>query len=279
MSIAKIYQGRKFAWNRDLPDERDWHYSLHPEYLATPPLPAHVDLSAQCSKVEDQGNLGSCVLNAVCGGALEFIELQALKDVKDTQPTEFGAQFEDISRLFSYYNCRMLDGDTAHDNGTTIRTAALAVRKFGICKEKTWPYDIRKAYTVPSNAAYAEALQHKIYAAYRLDHTSSSQLMQCLANGYPFVIGISVYENFMSFHGDQIPKPQGQLLGGHAITIVGYDMVAKKFLIRNSWGKVFGKDGYAWIDEAYLTSRYLAADAWTFRKEAAAGAPSKKEVA
>jgi hypothetical protein len=39
------------------------------------------------------------------------------------------------------------------------------------------------------------------------------------------------------------PDPKGELYGGHAVTIVGYD--DRGFLIKNSWGEAWGEGGYA----------------------------------
>ena len=67
-------------------------------------LPAKVDLRPLCSKVEDQGQLGSCTANALAG-AIEFLER------KDKVP------FQDFSRLFIYYNERVLEHTVNSDWG------------------------------------------------------------------------------------------------------------------------------------------------------------------
>ena len=62
-----------YGWVPDLPDYRDYLYgALRP---APPGLPPRMDLRPYCSKVEDQGTLGSCTANALAG-ALEFLELR-----------------------------------------------------------------------------------------------------------------------------------------------------------------------------------------------------------
>ena len=53
----------------------------------------------------------------------------------------------------------------------------------------------------------------------------------------------------------------GQTLGGHAYVLVGYNEVG--FLVQNSWGPGWGKDGYATLPyEDWLSSAY---DAWVAR--------------
>ena len=55
------------------------------------------------------------------------------------------------------------------------------------------------------------------------------------------------------------------MLGGHAVCCVGYDQVAKRFLVRNSWGVRWGQTGYFTMPFDYLGSRGLADDFWTIR--------------
>jgi C1A family cysteine protease len=93
----------------------------------------------------------------------------------------------------------------------------------------------------------------------------------CLASGYPFVFGFSVYESFESQEVKQtgrvpMPSPNEQLLGGHAVLAVGYDDSQRRFIIRNSWGKDWGMQGYFTIPYAYLLDDNLADDFWTIRQ-------------
>jgi C1A family cysteine protease len=96
-------------------------------------------------------------------------------------------------------------------------------------------------------------------------------MRNCLAQGYPFVFGFSVYESFESEEVAttgvvNIPKPGEQLLGGHAVMAVGYNDKAQRFIVRNSWGTDWGKAGYFSIPFAYLASRDLSDDFWTIRR-------------
>ena len=55
------------------------------------------------------------------------------------------------------------------------------------------------------------------------------------------------------------------MIGGHAVLATGYDDSQQRFLVRNSWGTGWGKDGYFTIPYAYLTNSSLASDFWTLR--------------
>jgi C1A family cysteine protease len=92
----------------------------------------------------------------------------------------------------------------------------------------------------------------------------------CLAEGYPFVFGFTVYE---SFEGVPIaktgilnlPKKTEKVVGGHAVLAVGYDDTGARFIVRNSWGAHWGQKGYFTIPYSYLLNENLSDDFWTIR--------------
>ena len=203
---------QRFGWVPDLPDARDFMYSA-PEAVLTK-LPKKVDLRSKMPKVYDQGQLGSCTANAI-GAAFEFEQIQ--QKLKDFMP----------SRLFIYYNERAMEGTIDSDSGAMIRDGIKSVAKLGVCPETTWPYDIAKFTEKPPRTAYAEAKKHQALV-YRRVLANLHQMQGCLASGYPFVFGFTVYESFMSAEvakTGEVPLPprSEQLLGGHAVLAVGYD--------------------------------------------------------
>ncbi len=243
-----------YGWIPDLPDQRDHLYgALH----ATPArLPAKVDLRTHCPPVENQGELGSCTANALAG-ALEFLEL------KQKQP------LVDLSRLFIYYNERVIEHSVKQDSGAMLRDGIKTLAKQGVCAEKLWPYALKKFATKPSAACYTQAKQHTISSYQRLSTTQ--EMRACLAAGFPFVFGFTVYESFESQAVASsgvvpMPKPSERVLGGHAVCAVGYDDAAKRFIVRNSWGAGWGKKGYFTMPYTYLADRNLSDDFWTMRQ-------------
>ncbi len=57
----------------------------------------------------------------------------------------------------------------------------------------------------------------------RLENWKINQLQNCLAEGFPFVFGFSVYESFWSMGKNAVipmPKEGEQLIGGHAVMAV-----------------------------------------------------------
>lgn len=245
---------RTYGWKPDLPDHRDILYGAVKPVPAT--LPAKVDLRPLCSKVEDQGDLNSCTGNALAG-ALEFLEK------KDK------LRCVNLSRLFIYYNERAMEHSVNADDGAYIRDGIKTLVKEGVCHESKWPYDESKWKAKPDASCYEQALQHQVLKYARL-HTVN-EMRTCLADGFPFVFGFSVYESFDSPEVKKtgvlpMPGPKEHQSGGHAVLAVGYDDEQKRFLVRNSWGPKWGMKGYFTMPYEYLASRDLSDDLWTIRR-------------
>jgi C1A family cysteine protease len=219
-------------------------------------LPRKVDMRSKCSPVEDQGQLGSCTANALVG-ALEFLEL------KD------GAKFVDLSRLFLYYNERVIEGTVDQDNGAFIRDGIKSLAKQGVCSETEWPYKISRFKRKPSRACYRSAKNHQILSYHRI--TTVNEMRGCLAAGFPFVFGFTVYSAFESVTVARsgvlnMPRPKEKTIGGHAVMAVCYDDASRRFVIRNSWGDDWGQKGYFTMPYDYLSpDKNLADDFWTVR--------------
>ena len=242
-----------YGWTPDRPDQRDKLYAA----IAAPPkiLPASVDLRAQCSPVENQGQLGSCTANALVG-SLEFLEIKA------------GKPATDLSRLFVYYNERAIEGTINEDAGAMIRDGVKSLVKQGVCTEKAWPYVIGKFAVKPPAACFKQGLAHQVLSYHRI--LTVQEMKSCLAEGYPFVFGFTVYEAFESATVAKtgqlnLPRPKEKSLGGHAVLAVGYNDAAQRFIVRNSWGANWGLHGYFTMPYDYLGNRNLADDLWTLR--------------
>ena len=246
---------QRYGWIRDLPDHRDQLYSAPVTALAT--LKSQVDLTSSCPPVYDQGQLGSCTANSI-GAAVEFEQMKQKL-----------AQVFIPSRLFIYYNERVMEGTVDSDSGAQIRDGIKSVAKQGVCPEPMWPYVIAKFRAKPPKSCYVEALKHRVVLYQRLVPTLN-QLRGCLGSGYPFVFGFTVYESFESptvaktGHAP-MPGPDERAIGGHAVMAVGYNDSKQWFIIRNSWGPKWGLKGYFTLPYAYLTDSQLADDFWTIR--------------
>jgi C1A family cysteine protease len=253
MTTPTPRQNGHYGWVPDLPDQRDHIFSAPAPVLGT--LPPSVDLRSQYpTTIYDQGQLGSCTANAI-GAAFEFDLLK--QGLSDFMP----------SRLFIYYNERVILGTVDSDSGAMIRDGIKSVRKQGVCTEDDWKYDIERFIEKPPASCYESALDNQALAYQRIPQTLN-QMRGCLAHGFPFVFGFTVYESFESpevARTGEAPLPGAgeAVLGGHAVLAVGYDDAAARFTVRNSWGPDWGDGGYFTLPYAYLTDRGLASDFWT----------------
>lgn len=241
-----------YGWRPDLPDHRDHLYSAPIEHLRS--LPPSADLRPNCPPVMDQGQLGSCTANAIAA-ALQFDQIkQGLPSVP-------------LARLFIYYNERAMEGTVDSDSGAMIRDGIKSVGSQGVCPESEWPYDITLFRNKPPLRCYTDALLDKALSYQRVVR-SSDQMKACLSSGFPFVFGFSVYESFESAaQTGHVPMPgrREKILGGHCTLAVGYDDLSQIFYVQNSWGSVWGMNGFFTIPRAYLMNKGLASDFWTIR--------------
>jgi C1A family cysteine protease len=243
-----------YGWLPDLPDYRDYCYSAIAPKIRK--LPAQVDLRSKCSAIEDQGELGSCTANALVG-AVEFLE------IKDA------VEFVDLSRLFVYYNERVIEGTANQDSGAFLRDGIKSLAKQGVCLEAEWPYRVSDFAKKPAAKCYRDAKKHQITSYHRI--ASVTEMRTCLAEGFPFVFGFTVYDAFESAAVARsgvvnMPKKNEHVVGGHAVVAVGYNDSQKRFLARNSWGADWGQKGYFTMPYDYLDlASNLADDFWTIR--------------
>ena len=219
-------------------------------------MPPSADLRALCPAVYDQGDLGSCTANAI-GAAIEFDQIK--QKMVHSVP----------SRLFIYYNERVIEGTVDTDSGAQIRDGIKTVASQGVCPEQMWPYEEVGFADCPSEECYQYAKLHPAVQYGRVSQ-NTGQMKACLAAGFPFVLGFTVYESFESddvAKSGIVPLPSATetVVGGHAVMAVGYNDASQTFLVRNSWGSDWGMGGYFTIPYAYLTDGNLADDFWVIR--------------
>lgn len=244
----------RYGWKPDLPDRRDFQYAAPAPVLNS--LTSKVDLTSQCPPVYDQGQLGSCTANSI-GAAFEFELLK--QKLTDFMP----------SRLFIYYNERAIENTINSDSGAQIRDGIKSIATQGVCPETSWPYNPSEFAVKPYQSCYTEALKNTATSYHRVAR-NLNQMKACLTDGYPFVIGFTVYSSFESQKVAQtgvlnMPAEDETVIGGHAVLIVGYDDSSSRFIVRNSWGAGWGQKGYFTMPYDYLMDTNLSDDFWTIR--------------
>ena len=184
-------------------------------------------------RIEDQGQVGSCQGQTLAAIA-EFCFRVAM-----------GGDISHFSAMWCYLRSQHYDGLLGRDAGSTLDAGRRVATQEGFAPEEVFPYPGRYVTRIPEGAAEAAA-QFKI--KYHADCQSYQDVFDFLASGQGAVAtgtawgwepnNAGLIESF---------RPSG---GGHAVPFLGYskrtDSKGRKYLwLPNSWGKSWGKDGWA----------------------------------
>ncbi len=250
-----------YGCRRDTRDARDHEFV---PALSAAKLPASVDLRGDFPAVMDQGQLGSCVAHGVSCALRHFLKLAG------------GPRDHKLARLQMYYDARVIEGTADEDAGCEIRDMIKCAAKIGSAHETLWPYVVARFAKKPPPAVYSDAVKLEALEYQRVT-VSTTAVKTALAQGFPVIIGVSVYESFESPGAERtgvIPMPDlnaEELLGGHCMCVGGYGQKPGYFTVRNSWGSSWGDAGDCYMPEAYIGSTKFGADYWIIKK---AGAPA-----
>jgi C1A family cysteine protease len=232
--------------------------------------PAVVDLRHRLPPCFDQGEEGSCGPNSA-SGLMCFLHPEMAK--------------VGFSRQQIYYNVRELEGDVGQDAGVQTVDLFKVLQSTGAAPENLWPYVPANLTTSPPPDVIEAAHKYKIRTYSQL--ASEEDMLDCLAEGFPFILGFSVYQSFeseeLAMTGVMTIPQSGQLLGGHDVLVVGYDtnftshLDFKKsnlhpdqvehtmLIVRNSWGTNWGLNGYFYMPISWATNTSTGGDMWTGR--------------
>jgi len=205
----------------------------------------------------DQGELGSCTVHGITG-ALRYL---IVKSGKPDVP---------LARLQLYYDERQVEGTINDDAGAEIRDGIKCVVSNGVAHENLWPYDVKTFTAQPTPTVYLDA--HRFEAlTYERVRIASADLKNCLARGFPVIIGISLFESFESdgtAQSGMISMPDiknEEIVGGHCMYCVGYGQKPNTFTVRNSWGVDWGDKGDCYFPEKYIGSSLFGSDYWIIK--------------
>jgi C1A family cysteine protease len=269
------------GWRADRPDFRDAHYAkpmVSDVMAAKLPSSMHGLVKPWDSTIGiyDQGNIGSCTAH----GSVEAFRWLYWKAKMSSIP--------DFSRLAQYAWTRLLIEGTplSDDSGCMIRDAVKCMAKYGLAPEAAWQYDTTLFDMNPPAEAMREASSHQILSYHRVPNITGIKAE--IANWYPVIIGFTCYESLQSPKAAQtglipIPGPGESTIGGHCITLAGYDDTIPVgngqhggFIFPQSWGRGWGKTlgfaGWGVLPYWYFTHGQ-ASDFWVVHTEEGVSLP------
>lgn len=250
--------GRKRIFNL-LPSkdqDRDWSVetAVAAGALRRVRLPPEVDLRAAWWKIADQGRTGSCVGWATADGVMRYLLVQAGRLKRS----------EMISPRFIWMASKETDTFTQRpesfieEAGTTLKAAADICRKYGTALEADLPFTVpANMYLGRSDVFYARCATRKA-AGYFNARRNVTEWKRALSAGTPILAGLNVDSNFDA--GGKAGRLDAHnaknILGGHAVAIVGY-RADGRFIIRNSWGTTWGDKGFAYASADYVQAAFF----------------------
>ncbi len=203
-------------------DYRDWLIASNQDEI-----PNELDLRNKLLPIRNQGHQGTCYAQSIACAK----EWQEKKNIGFNE--YFSPQFIYNQRFNKY------DENKSNDYGMYGRDVMKLISTIGICPEKDYPYGTIEHKENIDDKIFDIALNYKIKSYARINSIESLKLSlfkngPCLIGFPTYNLGIEMWKKEESDH----------LLGGHAMTIVGY--TSDSFIIRNSWGKFWGDNGYCY---------------------------------
>ncbi len=219
--------------------------------------------------VMNQGNCGSCVAFAT----IATLEAQASisAGVPWLHPT-FSPQ--------TLFSC----GGASCATGWMPEDAASFLQSTGVPDEACMPYvsgSTGADVSCNQKCGDSDARSLKI-AGYSTPSSyggSVDAVKAALKNG-PLVTTLEVYSDFITYSSGVYQHVTDDIVGGHAVSLVGFDDSKRAWLIRNSWGAEWGENGFAWI--SWDDSSGIGANTWKLEIPSSQGqisvtAPSDRE--
>ncbi len=218
--FGDYFYSKKRYWesNEELPKYWDWR---------------NVEGVSFASPILDQGYCGSCVAFA----ATYLLETQTnITRNTPNSPWHYSAQ-----HLFS---C----GGGACDMGWTMGSAISFLKNDGVPDEACFPYksgakgdDFSCKETCSDYKDRVEKIvSYKQPTFFWLD---VEEIKKAVLKG-PVMTDFEVYEDFTFYVSGVYKHVVGEFLGGHAVTIIGWNDDEKAWIVSNSWGSDWGENGF-----------------------------------
>ena len=179
--------------------------------------------------VRDQGPCGSCVAFGIMAGFEARINIFVDSPGQDLDLSE--------QHIFS---C----GGGSCDNGWWYRDAAEYLQDHGAPLESCSPYRAVDDNCWESCSDWRNQTR-KVSSWSKIPYSSNiiEQMKMAILEG-PIVGGFTVFEDFFSYSSGVYEHTWGNVAGGHATCIIGWDDLENCWICKNSWGPGWGDNGY-----------------------------------
>ncbi len=133
------------------------------------------------------------------------------------------------------------------DYGWMPNLAAQFLVSNGVPDEACAPYtEGATGKDVDCSSICPNAAQRSIKISSYTNPYGMEQVKEALQNG-PMVTTMVVYSDFITYSSGVYKHVTGPELGGHAVSLIGYNDAKGAWIIRNSWGRSWGMKGFAYV--------------------------------
>lgn len=140
---------------------------------------------------------------------------------------------------------------------------ALSLLAKGSLSAQEFPSDLE--CRIPTRAERERASDFRVKRWLAVDPQQIDDVKGQLARGNPVIFGIYVGENFERLKGKNVYRGEDKTTLAHAMTALGYDDQRQAFKVINSWGTLWGDNGFGWID--YETFKKSSGEAYIIEVE------------
>jgi len=215
-----------------------------PDFAVRFAAPTAKDWGNYVTSVKDQGSCGSCVSFGTCAAIESNIRIKAQNPNLNI----------DLSEAF----CQFCGGGSC--SGWGLTSGLDFAKSTGVTDEACFPY---QAKNMPCSDRCSNWQDRLTKILSYTSHSSMEARKNAIATIGPVVGGMAVYNDFFSYSSGIYQKTSGSTLAGyHCICVVGYDDTQQCWIIKNSWGKNWGENGYCRIK--YGQADLLIDSSWAF---------------
>ncbi|MCL2823172.1 MAG: hypothetical protein FWD57_04210 [Polyangiaceae bacterium] len=190
----------------------------------------NVDGDNWLTPVRDQASCGSCFVF----GTLASFESQ-LKFSTGNPSVDFDLSEQHVIACVPAGNCK--GGGIAEEVGLYLRTS-------GVSDEACYPYAAKDG---DCSKKCSDWTSRRVFIE-RMDFSTlpwaEAEIKSALMQG-PVIVNMQVYSDFYGYKSGVYSRgTSAKKEGWHMVTLVGWDDSDKSWIVRNSWGKSWGENGY-----------------------------------
>ncbi|MGE3260679.1 MAG: C1 family peptidase [Bacteriovoracia bacterium] len=204
--------------------------------------------------VLNQGNCGSCVAFA----SVATLETQM----------NISHQYPWLNKRFSteaLFAC----GGGGCESGWWPSSAASFLKNRGVPDEACAPYTMGATGVDSACSSICADSAQRSQKVSNVNVPRSVEAVKAALKHGPLMTTLDVYGDFVLYGTGIYKHTTGEYLGGHAVSIIGFNDEGRYWIIRNSWGPDWGESGFGRV--SYDDESGVGDNTWGFELPAAEG--------